>query len=159
MAHIGQAYEVAFRRDWNLNLDQNRLGWGRYYTLWDEHVSTSPFGSAQPQPWMSGSPVEHTMTPFYTWTWPTFPFSGHDVSAVLQINKPPTSESDVYAEFNLYWGATHVMRMTIAGQHTWFRGSFPFFPGCQPDVVNWSPVGVNGPSLATITARLWRWSY
>lgn len=49
MAHRGNRYRLAFRRDFNLNVNSNHLGWAERYSL--HVVSLNPFG---------GHPLDNT---------------------------------------------------------------------------------------------------
>jgi hypothetical protein len=55
MAHKGNPYKVLYRRDWNLNVTTNRVGWGNYY-----YCRTVAFGTGfgtfvRDQIWECGS--------------------------------------------------------------------------------------------------------
>jgi hypothetical protein len=58
MAHKGQLGKVLFRRDFNLNVDNNNNGWGnRCIVHWDQ-FPTGPAGIWSKSTWDCGPPVQ-----------------------------------------------------------------------------------------------------
>lgn len=57
MAHVGKRYKVAFRRDFNLNVQTNRFGWANRYLVKLTVASNGPGLVLDESTWDAGPPI------------------------------------------------------------------------------------------------------
>lgn len=156
MAHVGQQYPLAFRRDLLQNASQYRFGFAERYDVFakDGH-SVIPRYTGMPKPFPSGHPV-YANSPLITWTWAPFTSSGMVIVLDCCVLKPRTPVIDQYTRG----------RITVDGiiRYEVFEGfpnantasqMLPSLTGLVFSIDTMSTVGLQSPSFFTVFASRW----
>ena len=156
MAHIGQQWRLAFRRDLGQSITGgNRFGFPEQMQfLPGTALFPFPWFPGQPVPWYSNGPT-YGVSPMATWTWPTFSSGGKIVGLKFVATKPRTPADDVYALYII----------TVDGVERFRREDHTIFPngwGSWGDrfsifttVNTLAAVGLDGTLLGCWRARFW----
>lgn len=155
MAHIGQSYRVAFRRDFAQNVPTYRSAYPEIFVF--EQTFTprqGPWFPGQPYPWNSLPPV-FGVSPMATWTWPTFTSMGYLFELVATVLIPRTPAALVYAKIELKAGG--VTRCTVTDSNP-LPPTFELIPADLDGwhlTQDWTGTPFNPPVFPNVRARFW----
>ncbi len=154
MAHIGQNYKLAFRRDLNQNLPSYRPGWPDQYLLCPSFAPLLPWTMGFVHPWYS-SPCTYPNPGRIEWRWPLTFFHGDQYQYVVTMLSPCRPDNGVYATTEMFRNGVseyleeHLQPM-IGTNANWPPYSRHFF-----HYNNLPPQQAQDFALSVTTARRW----